>query len=216
MPDWPTCACSYGKISSRLGRISTKSSEISLRRTGSLLIWTHLYFYKSFLRKVRSHLGELARLIACLDEMIFIPHSYEIFWHSPKSGPETRNLGLWDSQTKDPGTLRLRTQDMGFWDPDTRDPGTGTLGHETLAQKTLEMGAWDLGLATLRPRILSLGPWELNLWHRFLVSRPAPQIELTLNCEANFDSKTLGHLSRKLKCSKRWTKTFTKIFWHLS
>ena len=47
---------------------------------------------------------------------------------------------------------------MGFWDPDTRDHGTGTLGHETLAQKTLELGAWDLGLATLRPRILSLGP----------------------------------------------------------
>ena len=35
-------------------------------------------------------------------------------------------------------------------------------------------------VATLRPRILRAGPWELNLWHWFLVSRPAPQIKLTL------------------------------------
>ena len=59
---WPTCACSYGKFSSHLGGVSAKSSEISPTGTGSLLIWTHLYFYKNFLRKVWSHLGELVRL----------------------------------------------------------------------------------------------------------------------------------------------------------
>ena len=60
---WPICACSYGNFSSRLGGISAKSSEIpssEIPRAGSLLIWTH--FYKSFLRKIRSHLGKLARL----------------------------------------------------------------------------------------------------------------------------------------------------------
>ena len=62
MPGWPTCACSYETFSSRLCGILTKSNEISPRRAGLLLIWTHLYFYKSFLRKMRPLLGELARL----------------------------------------------------------------------------------------------------------------------------------------------------------
>ena len=57
---WPTCACPDGGFSSRLGRISAKSTEILPRWAGSLLIWTHLYFYMSFFRKVRSHLGEIA------------------------------------------------------------------------------------------------------------------------------------------------------------
>ena len=39
-----------------------KSSEISPRRAGSLLILTHYIFIRVSLRKVRSHLGELARL----------------------------------------------------------------------------------------------------------------------------------------------------------
>ena len=62
MPGWPTCTCLYRKFSSRLGGISAKSSEISPKLAGSLLIWIHVYFHKSFLRKVRSHLGNLARL----------------------------------------------------------------------------------------------------------------------------------------------------------
>ena len=49
-----------------------------------------------------------------------------------------------------------------------------------ISPRTLEMGPWDLEIATLRPRILRAGLWELNLWRRFQVSRPAPQIELTL------------------------------------
>ena len=49
-------------FSSRLGGISAKSSEISPRRAGSLLIWTHYIFIRVSLRKVRSHLGEKARL----------------------------------------------------------------------------------------------------------------------------------------------------------
>ena len=55
-------SCSYGKFSSHLGGILARPSEILPRWAGLLLIWTHLYFYKSFLRKVRSHLGELACL----------------------------------------------------------------------------------------------------------------------------------------------------------
>ena len=62
MPGWSTCACSYGKILSSLGGISAKSSEISPRRAGSLLLLTHYIFIRVSLRKVRSHLGELARL----------------------------------------------------------------------------------------------------------------------------------------------------------
>ena len=62
LPDWSTYACSYGRFSSCLGGISEKSSEISPRRAGSLLIWTHYIFVRVSLRKVRSHLGELARL----------------------------------------------------------------------------------------------------------------------------------------------------------
>ena len=54
---WPTYACSYGKFSSHLGGIPAKSREIPRRQAGSLLIWRHC-FYKSFLKKVRSHLGE--------------------------------------------------------------------------------------------------------------------------------------------------------------
>ena len=43
-----------------VGLIPEKSSEIPLRQAGSLLIWTH--FYRSFLKKVRSQLGEPAHL----------------------------------------------------------------------------------------------------------------------------------------------------------
>ena len=48
-------------FSSDLGVIPAKSSEIPPRRSGSLLIWIHI-FCKSFLRKVTSYLGEPARL----------------------------------------------------------------------------------------------------------------------------------------------------------
>ena len=41
---------------------SGKSSGISPRRSGSLLMWTHYIFIRVSLRKVRSHLGQLARL----------------------------------------------------------------------------------------------------------------------------------------------------------
>ena len=62
MPGWLTCACSYGKCSSCLGGISSKSREISPGWAGSLLIWTHYIVIRVYLRKVRSHLGEPACL----------------------------------------------------------------------------------------------------------------------------------------------------------
>ena len=43
-------------------------------------------------------------------------------WNSLKSGPETRDLRLWQ-----PGTRH----------PDTQDPRTGTLEHGTLTPRTL-------------------------------------------------------------------------------
>ena len=131
-----------------------------------------------------------------------------IVGHSLNSGPETRDPetrdpetlrsgtlghwdprpwdpGPWDTETRQPGTLRPRIRDPRIWDlglqdpkiqdPYTQDPGTGTL-----TPRTPELCPCDLGFAILRPRILRAGLWELNLWHRFLVSRPAPQIELTL------------------------------------
>ena len=59
MPGWPTCACSYGKLSSHLGGISAKSSDITPRLTSNM---NKLYFYKSFLKTVRSHLGKPVHL----------------------------------------------------------------------------------------------------------------------------------------------------------
>ena len=87
--------------------------------------------------------------------------------HSLKSGPETQD------------TATLRHETLVLWGHDTQDSGTETLGHQTLLPRTPELGPWDLELAILRPRILRVVPWESNLWNRFLVSRPLPQIELT-------------------------------------
>ena len=102
--------------------------------------------------------------------------------------PETWDPGPQDLETQAPETLRpgtlaagnLRLWDPGIPDPDSQDPWTGTLGHGTLTPRTLEIGPWELEIATLRTRILRAGPWELNLWRRFQVSWPAPQIELIL------------------------------------
>ena len=97
------------------------------------------------------------------------------YWHSLKSGSETR-----DSETQDSGLWDQGTCDPATRGPDTPDPGTWTLGHGTLTARTLDLGPWNLGLAIRRSRILRGGLWELNLWHRLLVSRLALQIELTL------------------------------------
>ena len=56
------------------------------------------------------------------------------------------------------------------------------------------MGPWDLEIATLRSRILRAGPWELNFWRRFLVSRLAPQTELTLIVKQVLVTKSWGIL----------------------
>ena len=48
-PGWHTCACSAGKCTSHQGGIITKSSEIPLRRIGSLLIWTNYIFIGFFI-----------------------------------------------------------------------------------------------------------------------------------------------------------------------
>ena len=131
---------------------------------------------------------------------------YYFFFFEEKVGEK-----LSGTQDRDPGTC----------DPWTRYPvnqnsETGTLEHGTLTPRTPELGPWNLGYVTLKPRILRVGPWELNLWHRFLVSRLGPQVVLNLIMKHNFDNKKLGHPSRKLRGSSRWTKTFTKIFWHLA
>ena len=48
LPGSPTCTCSDGKSSPRLGRISAKSNKTSSRRDGSLLI---IFFQEFFLRR---------------------------------------------------------------------------------------------------------------------------------------------------------------------
>ena len=56
-PNWPTCACSYGKFSSHLGG---GPGKIKWDPTYSVWLTSHmntLYFYMSFLKKLASHLG---------------------------------------------------------------------------------------------------------------------------------------------------------------
>ena len=87
--------------------------------------------------------------------------------------PET--LGPWG-----PGHWNSRLWDPGLWNPVTRNPDTQDPGTGNLTSSTPKLGPWNLGIARLRPRILRTGPSESNLWHRFLVFRPAPQIKSTL------------------------------------
>ena len=141
-----------------------------------------------------------------------------------KSGPETWELGPWNLRPRTPGSWdsglwdpeTLRPGSLGLWDPYTQDPGTGSLGDETLTPRTLEKGTWDLEIATLRSEILRAGPWELNLWQiPSILIRTKDWINF--NWKANFDNEKVGHLSQTwLRCWSRWTKTFTKIFWHLT
>ena len=58
----PTCAWSCANFLFHFGGILLKQSEISPRWAGSLHIWTHFFLY-SFLKKVRSRLGEATRKI---------------------------------------------------------------------------------------------------------------------------------------------------------
>ena len=44
----------HGKFSSKPGRISVKSTDISVKRAGSLLIKTHVFQNKYFINKVTS------------------------------------------------------------------------------------------------------------------------------------------------------------------
>ena len=86
-------------------------------------------------------------------QIFFITSAVSFFdlvfkWNSLKSGPKTRDLGLWEPGPLGPGTRH----------PDTQDPRTGTLEHGTLTPRTLAIGPWELEIATLRPIILSAGP----------------------------------------------------------
>ena len=114
-------------------------------------------------------------------------------------GPWDPGQGPWDPRPCDYGTLRRVPWHPGLWnwDPETWDPDT---------QRHV----------TLTPRILRTGPWELNLWNRFAVSQPTPQIILTLIMKHNFDNKKLWYLSRKLRGSSIWTKHLPKYseIWH--
>ena len=114
-------------------------------------------------------------------------------------GPWDPGQGPWGPRPCDYGTLRRVPWHPGFWnwDPETWDPDT---------QRHV----------TLTPRILRTGPWELNLWNRFAVSQPTPQIILTLIMKHNFDNKKLWYLSRKLRGSSIWTKHLPKYseIWH--
>ena len=126
--------------------------------------------------------------------------------HSLKSGPETRDLGPWDLR---PGTLRPGTLGAGtlrLWDPATRDSDTQDPGNRSLGLGNCYSETQNPESRTLRIELVTQIP--------SILTRTIDWINF--NCEANFDNKKLGHLSQKLRCSSRWTKTFTKIFWHLT
>ena len=53
--------CSYGKFPSRLAENSVVSGEISVKRAGSLLMWTQVAFLVLIIMQLRFHLGGLAR-----------------------------------------------------------------------------------------------------------------------------------------------------------
>ena len=67
--------------------------------------------------------------------------------HSPKSGPETRDLGPWDP---------------GPWDPGPWDPTRWDLTPRTLGPGTLELKPPDLGPAIMNSKILRPRPWEMH------------------------------------------------------
>ena len=79
-----------------------------------------------------------------------------------------------------------------------------------------------LGSGTGSPKHGNFDPETQNPENRTLKIEPVTQIPNTqtfnthwinLSCEANFNNKKLSRLSPKRRCSSRWTKTFTKIFW---
>ena len=151
-----------------------------------------------------------------------------IFRHFLKSGPEARTLrpGTWD-----PGTLRPRTQrpvtqksgawepvslgswDMALWHPGPWSWKPGTWGPDTqnLGSGSLELGNCDPETQNLDSRTLRI---ELVTQTPSIATRTTAWINF--NCVANFDNKKLVHLIQKLRCSSKWTKTFTRIFWHLT
>ena len=93
------------------------------------------------------------------------------------------------------------TSELGCWDPDAQDSGPGTL----------ELATCDPETQNPESRTLRI---ELVTQIRSIPTRTTDFFNF--NCEENFDNKKLGLLSRKLRVSGRWTKTFTKILGHLT
>ena len=129
-------------------------------------------------------------------------------------GPRTpRRRPRGGTPRQDPRRGIPRSGTPGTWDPDTKDPGTETPGHEAPAPRIPEPGPPQPTPATAIQNPKSRTPrTELATQ---VPSTPTRTTEwINPHCEANFDNKKLRYLSRKLRCSSRWTKTFTKIFWH--
>ena len=127
------------------------------------------------------------------------------FLHNQESQDKNVNIlkalsriRTWDTG---PGTLRPGTLELGCWDTDTQDPGPGTL----------ELATCDPETQNLESRTLRI---EVVTQIRSILTRSTDCINF--NYEANFDNKKLGHLSGKRRVSSGQTRTFTKIFGHLT
>ena len=105
-------------------------------------------------------------------------------------------LGPWDTGSWYPGPWNW---DSGRWDSDTQDPGNGSLR------------LWNCNPETQNPESRTV---RIELVTQIPSSPNRTSEWINFNCEANFDNKKLAHLSQKLRCSSRWSKTFTNIFWH--
>ena len=129
-------------------------------------------------------------------------------------------LGTPEKRDPGPRTPRRRPRgripDAGSRDPGPREPETPTPrtpGHEAPAPRIPEPGPPQPTPATAIQNPESRTPrTELATQVPSTPTRTTERINP--HCEANFDNKKLRYLSRKLRCSSRWTKTFTKIFWH--
>ena len=98
--------------------------------------------------------------------LFHLPYYSSQFWHTLKWGPETR----------DPRTL-------GLW-----DLGLGTLGPWNWDPETWDSWLWTWEPYNRDPGNGTLRPWDLQL-------NPATDC-INFICEANFDNKKPGHLSR--------------------
>ena len=115
-----------------------------------------------------------------------------------------------------PGTWDPETWDLKLQDPETQDPGTLRSG--TLRPGTLEPGTlrpWEPD--TQKPGNTSLGLWNWDFESQKHESRTL-RIQLVTQIQSILTWwKARAYKSKTWpRCWSRWTKTFTKIFWHLA